>query len=417
VISPQSKSWIDDVLYATREAESPTSYIYWSSICAISAVLRNKVYIDRQYHKIYPNLYVLLVGTSGLRKGFPVAISKGFVERVGNTRVITGRNSIQGIIQKLSVTQTTPDGRAPITHSSAYINSGEFSTSLVRDPDALTILTDLYDGHYNEEWTNTLKSGVEALKGVNLTLLGGINPTHFNDIITVKELQGGFIGRCIVVLEKKRARKNSLLRPLKNKFEPEKLGEYLKQLVDLEGPFTLTEEAIDTFDAWYDKFEPETMEDKTGTVQRVHDQILKVAMCLAVSKKPVLLINKEDIEEAMDACLGSSVTVGKVTAGSGVSADSSQMRLVMQELLAAPKYKIGRTAILRNHYGDFSAPQLDTIINTLEEAKAITRYIEDKETWYQLTDAAVTSFERIIKKENVISFPAVVPNDVEEEIK
>lgn len=399
-IKGASLTWIDDVLKATEEAESPVSFMRWSCLAAISATVRNKVWLDKQLYNLYPNIYVFLVGPSGIKKGFPVAVSKALVRAVGGTRVISGRNSIQAIIKELATTSTTPNGDAPITHSSAYINSGEFSTSLVKDPDALTILTDLFDGHYNPEWKNTLKgSGVETLKGVNITLLGAMNPTHFNDLITAKEISGGFIARCALIQESKRARKNSLLRKGRTKFKVEDYTDYLKILQKLEGPFEMAESAIQHFEDWYYQYEAEEIDDKTGTANRIHDQILKVSMLIALSRAPILVINKEDLEEAMDLCLSSTVAVGKITAGSGSSANASQMRIVMQELLAAKGGEILRSKILRSHYGDFSAPEFDSIVETLETAKAIDRRRtkDQKDIAITLLPHIIEDFERILK--------------------
>lgn len=390
-------TWIDEILHATEEVETPVNFIRWGALCAISAILRNKVYLDKHYYKLYPNIYVLLVGESGLRKGFAPGLSKELVRIVGGTRIIAGRNSIQGIIKELSTTSTSQNGGPPITHSSAYINSGEFSTSLVKDPDALTILTDLYDGHYNPEWKNTLKSGSENLKGVNLTLFGAMNPTHFNDLITSKEITGGFIARTILVREFKRARRNDLLDPPENKYDINSLASYLKDIDKLTGTFSLAPEAKSEFRNWYKDFDAESIEDKTGTANRVHDQILKVSMLIAVSRKLELIIQKEDIKEAMDLCLTSSSEVGKITAGAGISVDSAKITMVMQKLLLTEGNTITRLKLLQVHYGDFTALELDNIIQTLEDAGAVKQLRVGKEMHYTLKPEVVEKFRAIMR--------------------
>lgn len=397
-------TWIEDLRNATKTVETPRSWIYWGALTAISAITRNKVWLDKQYYKLYPNIYVLLLGSSGLGKGFPVWLSKELVSQVGGTRIISGRSSIEGIIKEISITSTTQGKTGPITHNCAFINASEFSSSLIRNPDALTILTDLYDGHYHKDWKNTLKnSGVESLKNVNVTLLGGINETHFNDLITVKEISGGFLARSLIIQEYKKARKNALLRKIENEetFNIEPFVEYLKEINKLEGQFSLTPEAIDKFEDWYYKFEPEQLQDKTGTANRVHDTILKVAMNVTLSRRPELIIGTDDIDEAMNLCLGAALISRKLTVGVGVSVDSSQVRMVMQELLAAEDNKINRTLLLRKHYGDFNAAQLDSIMDTFEQSKAIKKYRKDGDQWYELKEEIVEAFKNILDKKIV----------------
>lgn len=394
-------TWIEDLKNATKEVETPRSWIYWAGLSAIAAITRNKVWIDKQYYKLYPNIYVIFLGPSGLTKGFPVNLAKELVNGVGTTKVITGRSSIEGIIKKLAITTTLPGSKGPITHNCGFINAGEFSSSLVRNSDALTILTDLYDGHYHKEWETTLKnSELPSLKNVNVTLLGGINETHFNDLITEKEISGGFLARSIIIQERRKSRRNALLRKVDNTviFNPANHLPYLKELDKLEGQFNLTPDAIDEFEGWYNEFEPEKMEDKTGTANRVHDTILKVAMSVALSRRPELIIGKSDIIEAMDLCLGAALVSKKLTIGTGVSADSSQIKIVMQELLAAPKNKMSRTMLLRKHYGDFSASQLDNIIDTFEQSKAITKYRDNGDQWFELKEEVVEAFNNILER-------------------
>lgn len=399
-----SSSWIDELLEATSEAETPTSFIRWAGLCAIAASIRNKVYIQKGgIYKLYPNIYVLLVAKSGLRKGLAASVSKQLVSKVGNTRLISGRNSIQSIIQQLGTAYTLPSGGPPIVDSTAFINSGEFSTILIRDPDALTILTDLYDGHYNEVWKNTLKgSGIEELKNVCLTLLGALNQTHFSDLISHKDITGGFIARCIIVLEERRSRKNALLRPSNKVFDPASLAVYLKEISKLSGPFNLDEGAIKVFEEWYDKFEPETLDDKTGTANRIHDQILKVVQLIALSRRCALQITEEDMLDAMELTLGTSVNVERVTLGTGLSEKESgaKTKVFILSLLNAEGNKLTRRQTLKKHYGDFDAFDLDKIVLTLEEAGAIQSYSNGKEITYKLSHEIVDHFTRLEKRKS-----------------
>src|SRR3954467_13696876 len=102
-------TWVERVLQSTEGSESPREYYYWGALAAISAVVANNVYLDRFYYKLWPNIYVILVGRSGLRKGPPIQLAKSLVEEVNNTRVFAGRSSIEAIIDQLA-TATTKEG-------------------------------------------------------------------------------------------------------------------------------------------------------------------------------------------------------------------------------------------------------------------------------------------------------------------
>lgn len=375
-------SWLEELLDGTADVETPKKFIFWSGLATISAVVKNNVWIrryphstdtEREAYKLFPNLYVLLIAPSGHRKGYAVAIAKELAELAGDVRVISGRNSIQGIIQDLGNARTSPKGGPPRVDSTAFIVSGEWSTSLVRDPDALTILTDLYDGQYNKVWKNTLKhSGVEKLVGVNITMLGGLNETHFHDMITDKEMEGGFIARCMLIQSKQRERKNLGLRPTNRVLDLPKLAGYLKELKKLKGPFKVENDAIEYMEEWYNnEWEPEHSGDKTGLAMRVHDHILKVAELLSLSRRPELVVEKQDLVLAKTISLEMMSRADTVTKGAGMSEYARKTKVFIEALLRAPGHKLSRRRLLSRCYGDIDANDLKRIEETLAQAEII----------------------------------------------
>lgn len=389
-------NWLEEILTATEEAESPKSFFFWSALAAISAVVNSRVYLDRFFYKLYPNVYIFLVAKSGLRKGIPIAMAKALVKEVDNTRIISGRNSVQGIIKDLSITVTGP-GKPPIKDARGFVVSGEFSTVLIRDPEALTILTDLHDGHYNPEWKNTLKgTGVEELKGVNITVLGALNQTHFKDMISSKEVTGGFIARTMIVEEGKRARKNPLTRPPENVLNIPEHAKYLKKLALLEGPFVWDDQAREDYEKWYMDFNPEDHDDKTGTANRIHDQILKVAMLLSLARSPDLLLMPEDVSLAIKACSRFERTARTVTSGHGGSSEfGPKIKLMIDEMLQAKDYKVKRSFLLSKHYGDMDAFDLDRVVATLIQSGAVIERKVKNDVMYEASEKLIQEYQRV----------------------
>ena len=387
-------SWIDDVMAATAESESPRAFLKWAALASIAAVVKDQIYLDKFYYKLYPNIYVLLVAKSGLRKGFPVALAKTLVTIVDNTRVISGRNSIQAIVRDLSTTITKPKC-APLTKAHGFIVSGELSTTFVEDPVVLTILTDLYDGHYHTEgWKNTLKgTGVDSLKDISVNLLGAINQVHFKDMVHHKDITGGFIARTIIVEETKRALKNPLIKAPKKALDVAELIGYLKEISKIEGAFKWSTGAAKYYEDWYATFNPEELEDDTGTANRIHDQILKVAMLISLARDTILILEQQDIEDAMDLLSGAIQAASGIGRGGGESDFSPKVRIVIDELTARKGNKILRSELLRRHWGDFTSIELTVIVITLEQAKAITIKQKPKDELYIATSLLMEQME------------------------
>lgn len=362
--------WLDTVFKETEEAECPKSFIFWSALSAISAVMNRKVWIRRgKIRKTYLNTYTILVGTSGLVKSYPINVSKRLVNEVNNTRVISGRASFQSIIHNVSQVKQLPQG-GMIKDAICYIVSGEMSTSLVRDPDALTLLTDLYDTDYHEIWINSLKSsGNEELHKPCFTLLGGMNPTHFSDIISTKEITGGFIARCTLVLEKHRSKKNPMIDDdAGDDIDYKILAEPLREMSYLNGQMILTDDAKKMFKNWYSGWEPEELEDKTGTAFRTAETVVKTAGLLAIARTKKLVLEAEHMEEAFNLILKSS-SVDEVTRGQGVDKEySKKLSLFLRDVATAPNYTIERQKLLTRRYGDFDKWDLDRMVEHVKAA-------------------------------------------------
>jgi hypothetical protein len=399
-------NWLNEILEATKELEPPKKFFYWSALAAISAVVKRNVYLRKRKNKstayiLYANTYTFLVGDSAMvRKGVPIKMAKQLVKEVDNTRIISGRSSIQGIVKELSTAHTTESGKIRDT-SACFICASEFRSSLVSDPQALSILTDLYDGDFAGEWKTTLKgSAVEELKDVYMVMLGGSNPSYLKQSITGADIEGGIIGRSFIVYENRRAN----IEPLTDDtvsidtdeetemLDYRQLSKWLKEISEIKGRFRFSLDAKEFYDKWYLEFSTQKTQDKTGTMGRIHDQILKVAMLLSLAKRQTLILEKEDIEEAVRECLELAGNVNRALMPVGKSEFADKTATFLQELLNAEGYEVSRHRILQKHWGELDAFDLDRIIETLSSARAIDMRKEGKTVYYKLTEKAIRMY-------------------------
>ncbi len=388
-------SWLDRFMEATREAESPRSYFYWSGLSVISAVIRNNIWLNKHLYKLYPNMYVLLIGKSGLRKSAPVAIAKNLVEALEVTKVIYGRASIQAIVKALGEVQNLSDGRI-LKDANAFIVSTEFSASLVKDDAAMTLLTDLQDGHYHEGgWKNTLKQGgTDKLERPCVTLLSASNPAHFDDVVSAVSMMGGFIARTILVVEDKKSRINDLLDPPEIPFDMKEFLPYLREVSQVKGEIKLDAGAKKVYRDWYKEFAMQDIEDKTGTAERLNDRILKVAINLSMSDNLDLIITEEQMIKSMELCLSGVSLANKATMHQGKSELAPKTAIIVQRLMQSPDCRLTRTQILRKEWGNVDSSDLNRIIETLTEANAVEVIKEGKAVFYQLVPAFVDAYNR-----------------------
>jgi hypothetical protein len=376
-------NWIDGLVAECSHVETPQPWLWWSFITCISAAAGNNYYLTTlKGDLIYkPNLYVILLGDSGLGKGFPINRAKLLVSKAGVTRVIAGRSSIQGIVKELATTRTV-EGKAPIGDSRGFIINGELSSAIIQDPDSLTILTDLYDGHYNPEWNNMLKGdGTEKLKNPYITALFGSSPAHFYDSIPQANIEGGYIGRNLIIYEEKRSQDVDLL-DTESDNKGDKFDEYiipkyvphLAKISSLKGQLRPSTEARELFNTWRRKWRASQTYDKTGFLNRVPDHVLKVAMCLTLSNYDFdSEISQLDIEESIEKVTNLVYNSKRTVEGRGPDPMAAPTKAVLDYLLAAHDQEMTRKQLLWKGYGIFNSFTLDQIIDNLLEMGWVRR--------------------------------------------
>ena len=418
-------TWLEKLLVQHNELESPTNFWLWGGLAAMSAVIKDNVWIDRQIYNLYPNIYVMFHAESGLKKGPPISMAKQLVRGVGGTRIISGRSSIQGILKELGTAQTQPGGKV-ISKSTAFICSSELTSSIVEDKVATDILTDLYDRQYNlGEWRSLLKMESFNLKDPTITMLTATNDAHSSDFFGKKDIHGGYFARTFVISENKRNRANSLLVPLTNPPKYPDFIEYLKELAKLTGPFKplatkeeteecryshVEKETGDTnyfteagliYQRWYDNFieqmHNDGVKDDTGTLNRFGDSVLKVAMLLALSRSPELYIDEESMQLAINYCEKLIGNVREMTHGKkGLSDAKGIKNLIMAELLQRESHQISRTMLLKRMWSHYKeASELDEIMQSFDQAGMIKTENLGNSIIYVMPDNMVKELTRL----------------------
>jgi hypothetical protein len=371
-------NWIDRVMEDCEHVETPRSWLWWSLLTVVSAAAGNKYYMSvlKGAVIVKPNLYVILLGESGLGKEFPIWLATELADRMNTTRVIAGRSSIQAIVKELSLHKTRENAE-PIEDSRGFIVNGELSTAIISDPDALTILTDLYDR--KTKWANLLKGdGEEKLKDPYISCLFGSSPAHFYDSVPQVNIEGGYIGRNLMVYEEKRAKDTDMFSEDEDQWELPlaKHINFLQQISHHGGRVIPTPDAKEFFNDWRRAWRKEGSHDKTGFHNRVPVHALKVAinLCLADDKGcKNLLVTQAMMDEAISAVTSLVYSNKRTSEGKGPDPLAVPTKAVLDLLTKAPDNQLRKKQLLNRGYGQFDNAVLDKVIEYLMEMKWITR--------------------------------------------
>jgi hypothetical protein len=414
-------NWVQQIVDLHSELESPPSFWRWSAITAISAVVKDNVWLNQQIFNLYPNIYTMFHADSGLKKGPPVNMAKKLVKLVNNTRIITGRASIQGILKELGTAFTQPGGKIQ-SKSVAFICSSELSSSIVEDKVATKILTDLYDRIYNEgEWRSLLKMEAFTLKDPTITMLTATNEAMSDDFFTRSAIQGGYFARTFVIYEKQGSTVNSLIYPLEDEINYGSAADYLKEVAKLAGPFKpLASNTRDDqyrfkkvkyakrgardmwfnevgiiFDDWYEKFSEIKLihenRDDTGTMNRFDASVLKVAMLLSLAERPELEITECAMREAILECEKLLGNVRRTTLGKqGISQSALLKTMIIMELLNRDNHQVSRLVLMKKMWQHYQNPEeFDTMMQGFNDAGMIITSSVGNQILYTMPETQV----------------------------
>jgi hypothetical protein len=384
--------FITELVSLYESAEAPEIFFYWSALSAISAVVKKDIFISRGgLYKLYPNMYCFLVAESGGKKSLPIVLAKNLVDAVNNTRIVSGRNSIEEILDELGRAYSV-EGGGIIKDAQGYMISTELSVFLIHNPAAIKILTELYDTQNHEkEFKYSLKSGKAVLSKPCLSLFGATNEEYFNDLITSTDAKGGFVARTFIVYSNEKKPPNALVDE-QDDIDISGLIDKLKDISKIKGQFKWRKDAGDLFKEWYGKFTLLNHNDPTHTVNRLCDHIVKISMCIGLSKGEFPYLELDTVDEAIARGLATLNGAKQIVMGSGKATLASQTKLIIRTLIQLPNHEVTRHKLLVDGWGHFDSMDLDKIVETLSQARAINIERRGKDTVYSLRKEALESY-------------------------
>lgn len=282
---------------------------------------------------VYPNLYIVLVGPSGCRKGTAMKPGRLLLNKVG-IRLAPKAASREALIQCLieSYEQVTdPEDNKILAHCSMNIYSGEFIVFL--GDNNLPLIMALTDWHdCDDRWPyQTISRGEESITGVWVNILGAITPELLQRALTKEVTGGGLTGRIIFVYAD---RKGSSV-PLPFDWQGEegedlfgKLKADLESIKSITGRFKPTEAFIDLWVSWY------TMNDSNPPfkdhrlepyIARKAPHLLKLSMIMSASRSNSRIVEAQDLERAMQILEITEKLMPRVFGGIGDSLRAATM--------------------------------------------------------------------------------------------
>ncbi len=393
-------SFLTDYREYTSGLEVPPSYNVFCSLVALSGLTERRIYIMKgDYIRIYPNLYVVLVGGPGLGKTTAMENCENLLhhfklpvsaESVTREKLILDINS-----QEKQMIHLPADDKYRL--SSPYtIFATELSEFLgAGGIGMISFLTDLFSRNLYE--ARTKNKGTTFINGPFVNLIAGTTPDWINTYLKDDIISGGFSRRCLFVYETTRFGSVPLptITPTMREAWKRVLarGEAIRKLA---GPFVMSEEAKKFFVEWYPTRLARPDPNLLGYYETKDIQMLKIAMLVALSEGDDLVLERRHMLSSLDLLALVEQNLSRVFQGIGRNELNSATTKVLDQLANAPlmdyKDPLGNTTKvhtlpekrLRSFlWKEVNQYEMDAVLHHLLESEKVKRAtVNDKVMLY-----------------------------------
>ena len=382
-ILEKTHNFIELYQHHLGESEVPEAFHDWSCLALMAACVADRVWLEKfRGSRLAPNLYVFLVGPSGLGKGQAIDEAMKFTTGLKRLNVYRGKTTAQYLLDFLG----RPDKASNVVaHSKVWLITPELAMSVGEGGQATTFIkhmTDLYTGtdHIIREGTRT-RGGVLITKHC-VNWLAGTTRDWLIETVPKSAVTGGFFARAVAV-----DAKYDFTRRFRRPRYPHDYDEVVAHLQErvlelsyIEGVFRITEEAESIEEAWYQHREAPQDEALFASWKREHDLTLKLAMLFSLADDLDLVIDRHHMVAAQRAAGQVMRSMPDLVSAASTTTETVGIELV--ESLIKQRKAIAHSGLVaacykRGVHGD----RLKAIIETLMQARKIARYQSPMGGW------------------------------------
>lgn len=267
------------------DTESPLIYHRWCFIGTVAAALARNVHLSFGHKRLYPNLYLMLIGDPGARKSTAIEISKDLLSATGFKHFSSSRTSAEKFIADLE--ESSLENLSEF--SQAFIAADEFSDFIgAQNYSFISLLTKLFDSP--EVYSHRLKNS----KSVNLVaptvnILGGNTHAGFALSFPPEIIHTGLLSRLLLVYSEKKKTRITWPTPGADKAR-KAMYEFIGDLRTLfTGEITLSGGAMAAIDAIYQKYEEHPDSRFSHYSSRRQTHLLKLCTVMAAMERKLVL--------------------------------------------------------------------------------------------------------------------------------
>ena len=298
------EGFLESYLKYTDYLETPKDFNRWVAISILATALGRKIWMRKGDMKLYPNLYVVLVGPSAIGKGIALGAGKEVLTSalMKAVAVCAQKITTEALINFLMQVRERPE----IKRCETFICVPEFATFIGKcknDPSLLHTLTHYWDSLDKDEYT-TLARGTETLNEICINMLAGSTPEWIKNSLPEDSIGGGFLSRLLLINRFDGVTPNPFHTMKMDELEAkENCKDDLVQINRITGEYSWEKDSMDFYAEWYcttlEHEKKSSGHNMEGYYGRKAAFVQKVAMISSAMYSDNKLISQGDLQFAL----------------------------------------------------------------------------------------------------------------------
>jgi hypothetical protein len=194
------------------KTEVPAIFNRWAAIAGLGAFLGRQYHFDHGHFNIYPNVYCMLIGSAGTRKGTAIKLMRKLLEKTGYNKFAAERTSKEKFLLDLAgeggsdlltpeqlLDQNLFGDDAAKPDCEMFVAIDEFNDFIGNgNIEFISMLGNMWD--YNGLYSNRIKTGKSVeINNPTISIIGGNTPTGFSLAFPTDILGQGFFSRLLLI--------------------------------------------------------------------------------------------------------------------------------------------------------------------------------------------------------------------------
>lgn len=305
-------NWLQSYMEYCQGTEAPDAFHFWTGVVTIAGALQRKTWINQRHFIWVPNFYVFLVAPPGIAtKSSCIRIGRSLLQAVDGVHFGPNMATMPALVDAFEEGQrfvTMPDGEL-FGYSSVTCYTAELGNFFnPQDREMIDVLVELWDAQDTTFSKHTRHHGKQSIANPALNWIAGTTPSWLVGYVPEYIIGGGFTSRSIFVYEDKKAQyipyPDETVESKDHAQRRSELEEDLREIAEFMGPFSISKEARQYGHAWYKEHWENPPKELVGTrhesyLARKQTHVHKLAMVLSAAKRDTMVIEEEDLREAV----------------------------------------------------------------------------------------------------------------------